>query len=112
MDNHKKTVDLTKDKDKMISRDSEGPAQMKLYGSKGKPVTKNKKADTPEHTAPTLLREIHTRPPPPHTSDPSSSNKHPLESMEKNISRNKSKLSRTHNLEPTLIPTSLDPKYH
>ncbi|KAK9192762.1 hypothetical protein WN944_003455 [Citrus x changshan-huyou] len=30
----------------------------------------------------------------------------------KNISRNKSKLSRTHYLEPTLIPTSLDPKYH
>ncbi|KAK9204277.1 hypothetical protein WN943_014535 [Citrus x changshan-huyou] len=111
MDNHKKTVDPTKDKDRMISRDSKAPTQTKLYGSKGKPVTSNKKADTPEHTAPTPLRKLHTRPLP-HTSDPSSSNQHPLEAMEKNISRNKSKLSRTHHFEPTLIPTSLDPKYH
>ncbi|KAH9696710.1 DUF4283 domain-containing protein [Citrus sinensis] len=110
MDNHKKTVDLTKDKNKMISRDFNGPTQTKLYGSKGKHVTRNKKADTPEHTAPIPLRELHTRPP--HISDPSSSNQHPLEAMEKNISRNKSKLSRTHHTEPTLIPTSLDPKYH
>ena len=60
MDNHKKTVDLTKDKDMMISRDSKGPTQTKLYGSKGKPVTRNKKADTPEHTAPTPFCEIYT----------------------------------------------------
>ncbi|KAL9445616.1 hypothetical protein AB3S75_018585 [Citrus x aurantiifolia] len=111
MDNYKKTVDPTKDKDKRISRDFKGPTQTKLYGSKGKPVTRNKKADTPEHTAPTPLRELHTRSPP-NTSDPSSSNQHPLEAMEKNISRNKSKLSKTHHFEPTLIPTSLDPKYH
>ncbi|KAH9734566.1 DUF4283 domain-containing protein [Citrus sinensis] len=61
MDNHKKTVAPTKDKDMMIS-----PHQINTLSSPWK----------------------------------------------KNISRNKSKLSRTHYLEPTLIPTSLDPKYH
>ncbi|KAL9431996.1 hypothetical protein AB3S75_027078 [Citrus x aurantiifolia] len=84
IDNHKKTVDPTKDKNKMISCDSNGPTQTKLYGSNGKPMTRNKKAGTPEHTAPAPLRELHTRPP--HISDPSSSNQHPLEAMEKNIS--------------------------
>ncbi|KAK9175423.1 hypothetical protein WN944_027430 [Citrus x changshan-huyou] len=111
MDNHKKTVDPTKDKDMMISRDSKGPTQTKLAGSKGKLVTRNEKTDTPEHTAPTPLREIHTRPLPP-TNEPSSSKQQSLEAMDRNISRNKPKLSRTHHFEPTLIPTSLDPKYH
>ena len=74
-------------------------------------MTKNKRTDTPVHTALTPLCEIHTRPLPP-TSEPSSSNQQPLEAMDKNFSRNKSKLSRSPHLEPTLIPTSLDPKYH
>ena len=47
-----------------------------------------------------------------YTSGFSSSNQHPIESMEKNISHNRSKSSMTHSLKPSLIQTSLDPKYH
>lgn len=88
-----------------ISRDSKGSTQTMLSGSKGKPVTKNKNVATFKHTTLKPLREIHNIPP---TGGSSSSNQHHIESMEKNISHNKSKSSTTHSLEPTLIPTSLD----
>ncbi|KAH9646492.1 hypothetical protein KPL70_024891 [Citrus sinensis] len=99
MDNHKKTVAPPKNRENMISRDSKSSTLTMISGSKGKPVTRNRKVATSEHTTLKPSREIHSTPPPP-------------QPMEKNISRNKSKSSMTHYLEPTFIPTSLDHKYH
>lgn len=59
MDNYEKTVAPPKNKEKMISRGFKGSTQTMLSRSKGKPVTKNKNADTSEHTTLKPLLEIH-----------------------------------------------------
>ena len=65
MDNHKKTVAPPKNRENMISRDSKSSTLTMISGSKGKPVTRNRKVATSEHTTLKPSREIHSTPPPP-----------------------------------------------